>query len=37
MDHGNESIFGTYISDEKLREQLEEGEGEAETETETEE
>ena len=37
MDHGNESIFGTYISDEELREQLEEEEGEGETETETEE
>lgn len=30
VEHGNESIFGTYISDEALREALEEGEEEAE-------
>ena len=34
MDHGNESIFGTYISDEALAEQLAEEEGESEAETE---
>ena len=34
MEHGNESIFGTYISDEKLREQLEEENAEGEEETE---
>lgn len=34
MEHGNESIFGTYISDEKLREQLEEENTEGEEETE---